>query len=273
MTTESAFSSESGVPEPSVPEFTVQFVNASYEVTTKNPYTGLDETELISNNSIEITISNQLFDYSEYQLSYDVRIKPHFADNWTNLYPLRDLASSYNEDGTFSYSQYINEASPQSDSSYTIITFPVVPTELYLASGYDVQRYYSGDGGRFSAFLSAIPDGSKLDFQLKALVGHDSQIWVSTVWIAPQMGGRYEPAIEFDTASDWSETQTITLNESTSTTIPETPEQTETEPTQQDTEPETLQQTDWLTLTTAGALILIPIATGLGLLIYLSKRK
>ena len=40
------------IPKTSVPEFTVKFVNASYTITTTNSYTGLDETELICNNSI-----------------------------------------------------------------------------------------------------------------------------------------------------------------------------------------------------------------------------
>src|SRR3989304_6020755 len=69
-------------PKPSVPEFTVKFVNASYNVTTTNPYTGLDETRQTSNNSIEITINNQPFDYSNNQIYYNIRTKPHFADNW-----------------------------------------------------------------------------------------------------------------------------------------------------------------------------------------------
>ena len=45
------------IPKLSVPEFTVKFVNASYGVTTTNPYTGANETQQISNNSIKITIN------------------------------------------------------------------------------------------------------------------------------------------------------------------------------------------------------------------------
>ena len=37
--------------KPSIPEFTVKFVNASYTITTTNSYTGLDETEQVRNNS------------------------------------------------------------------------------------------------------------------------------------------------------------------------------------------------------------------------------
>jgi hypothetical protein len=231
MTTEQAFSA---VSKPSVPEFTVKFVNASYTETTKNPYTGLYETELINNNSIEITIKNQPVDYPDCQLYYSVRIKPHFADNdWTN----------------------VSTSMLQSNSSYTIIAFPVVPTTMHGETGYDLQK------GDYTVFY-ALPDGSQLDFQVKAFVGHYETEWVSG-WYG--IGGEYVESLVVDTESDWSETQTFTINNYDSTTNTETPEQ-------KDQEPET-QQTDWLTVITDGALILIPIAAGLGLLIHLSKRK
>jgi hypothetical protein len=60
----------SGITKPSVPEFTVKFVNASYSVTTTNPYTGVNEIQQISNNSIEVKINNQPFDYSNIQIYY-----------------------------------------------------------------------------------------------------------------------------------------------------------------------------------------------------------
>ncbi len=57
------------IPTPSMPQFTVKFVNASYSVTSTNSYTGENETQLISNNSIEVTIKNQPFDYSNQRFS------------------------------------------------------------------------------------------------------------------------------------------------------------------------------------------------------------
>ncbi len=214
---------EASIPKPSVPEFTVKFVNASYSVTTTNPYTGLEETELINNNTIEITINNQPFDHSDFQIYYNIRVKPHFEGDWIEVYPLRNRTSSYNEDGTFSYSQYINDDAPQSESSFTSITFPVVPTELYLASGYDIQKYYSGDGtqeGDYFAFLSAIPDRGQLDFQVEASVGHYAQVYVNDHPLAPYPIGHNEQAVAFDITSGWSSTQTITIGESASATTP-----------------------------------------------------
>jgi hypothetical protein len=220
------------IPKPSVPEFTVKFVNASYSVTTTNPYTGLSETKLTSNNSIEVTIKNQPIGYPNYQIYFNVRIKPHFEGDWREIYPIENRTSSYNGDGTFSFALYIFRDSPtQSSSSYTIITFPVVPTELYSATGYDIQRYYSGtegQEGRYFAFLSAIPAGGQVDFQVEALIGHASSMWVIDHPLAPTIGGHFSPAVAYDTTSDWSSTQTLTIG--TSSPDEENPTLPPTEP-------------------------------------------
>ena len=206
------------IPKPSVPEFTVKFVNASYSVTTTNPYTGANETQQISNNSIKVTINNQPFDNSNNQIYYNIRAKPHFAENWTEIYPIQNRTSSYNGDGTFSFAWYIDDSSPKSNSSYTIITFPVVATEYYAESGYDIQRYYSGDigqEGRYFAFLHGIPANAQIDFQVEALVGQNSTYWYIQHPLFPQYGGFNQPAIAYDSDSGWSNTQTITIGEST----------------------------------------------------------
>lgn len=251
-------------PKPSVPEFTVKFVNASYTVTITNAYTGLDETKQISNNSIEIAITNQPFNYSDYQIYYNLRVKPRFADNWTEIYPIQNRTSSYNGDDTFSYAEYVSPDSPtQPSSGYTLISFPVVPTELYGASGYDVQRYYSGyegEEGRIFAFLSAIPDGAELDFQVEALVGHASQRWVIDHPLYPTIGGHFAPAVAYDETSRWSNTQTVTIGESQTPTPTPTPSQ----------EP---QQTEQVEAILGVAIVVAVFGAGLGLLIYLIKRK
>ena len=218
---------------PSVPQFTVKFVNDSYSVTTTNSYTGVNETQQISNNSIEVIIKNQPFDYSNngltYQIYFNVQTKPHYTnnDNWTEVYPLENLTSSQaNGNGVFSYAEYISPDSPiQSSSSYTVITFPVVPTDLYGASGYDIQRYYSGpegeEGHNFS-FLSAIPFGGQVDFQVEALVGHNSTMWVIQHPLYPTIGGYSAPAVAYDSTSDWSNTQTVTIGQTSTSSSPST---------------------------------------------------
>jgi hypothetical protein len=77
-------SAADSTPKPFVPEFTVRFVNASYPVTETNPYTGINETKLASNDSIEVIIKNQPLDASNgYVICFNVRAKPHFEGNWT----------------------------------------------------------------------------------------------------------------------------------------------------------------------------------------------
>ena len=206
------------IPKPSVPEFTVKFVNASYPVTTTNPYTGLSETSLVVNNSIQITFKNQVPSNSNNQICYNIRVKPHFTSNWTEIYPIENRTSSYNGDCTFSYAEYVNYNSPrQSASSYSLVTFPVVPTDLYQATGYDIKRYFSGDQyteGTYVTFLYSIPDGAQVDFQVEALVGHVSQSWVIEHPLYPTIGGHFAPAVANDGTSGWSNTKTVTVGES-----------------------------------------------------------
>ena len=211
------------IPTLTIPQFTVKFVNASYTVTTTNSYTGQSQTQLINNNSIEITIKNQPFDYSNngltYQISFNIRVEPHFSNtgNWTEVYPLRNLTSSQANENGFPYAWYISpESPPQSNLGYTTFAFPVVPTNVYGESGYDVQRYYSGQNGEpvlYPTFLTGIPSGAQLDFQIQALVGHNSTYWYIQHPFTPTYGGYSAPAVAYDSASGWSNTQTITIGE------------------------------------------------------------
>jgi hypothetical protein len=219
------------ISKPSVPQFSIKFMNASYTVTETNSYTGQKETQLVNNNTIEVAIDNQPWKYPDYKIYYNIRVKPHFAGNWTEIYPLRNLTSSYSN-GVFTFADYISSDAPiMPKLGPIVVSFPVVPTEYYGESGYDVQRYYSGDEGQqgeYFAFLHGIPYGSQLDFQVEALVGHNSTYWYVQHPFFPQFGGFYEPAIAYDIQSDWSTTQTITIAASSASptptpTIPEYP--------------------------------------------------
>jgi hypothetical protein len=208
------------VPTPSIPQFNIKFVNASYTSTTTNSYTGQSQTQLINNNSIEITIKNQPYDYSNndspYQIYFNIRIKPHFSntDNWTEVYPLENLtSSSANTNGIFPYAWYIY--SPvQSNSTSTIISFQAVPTDVYpQATGYDI----------YGTPFYGIPIDSQLDFQVEALVGHNSTYWYIQHPFTPTYGGFSVSAVAYDLASGWSNTQTITLGETAFTSTTSTP--------------------------------------------------
>jgi len=84
--------------QPSVPQFSVTFVDTSYDVptqtrTTVDQYTGKETTTTypcyhVNQTTVKITIKNQLFKpYTnewgqETYLYYNVEIKGHFSENW-----------------------------------------------------------------------------------------------------------------------------------------------------------------------------------------------
>lgn len=141
--------SAQSIPKPSVPDFTLKFVDNSYDVpatvSTPNPYT--NETTIlpgyhVSNKSIEIIVKNQPFAYSyngsTYHLYYNVQSKPHFGENWTERYPIIVRPNSpYNWDNkSWSYSKYLTDEfhSPllsQPNSDYTIVSYSLSGNDDY----------------------------------------------------------------------------------------------------------------------------------------------
>jgi hypothetical protein len=88
------------LPTPSAPEFTVELADHSYDIPTTystDPYTGENVTHpgyRVDNKTIDITIKNQPFVapsnltniYYDINLYYNIRVKGHFEENWTDLY-------------------------------------------------------------------------------------------------------------------------------------------------------------------------------------------
>ncbi len=184
---------EASIPKPSVPEFTVKLVNNWYDVPTTystDPYTGETITHpgyRVDNKTVELSIKNQPFAYSfngsTYHLCYNVRTKPHFVEDWDELYPVTDRYTS----GGINYERAKYVSGPiQSSSAYTVLSFP-----------------------------DDYPANARVDFQVQAIVGHDAQVYVNDHPLAPYPIGHYEQGIAFDTAGDWSNTQTITIPTST----------------------------------------------------------
>ncbi len=146
-------------------------------------------------------------------------MKPHFDKAWTEIYGLWNFTSNINDDGTHDYAYYINVYAPmQLAGSYTTISLPVEVDSVYGKSG----TYYSIPYGE----SSIIPEGGQVDFQIQALKGHLGKVWVyeSGLSIAIPSMGYYEDAVAFDTASDWSSTQTITLGDSSTTSETSAPQ-------------------------------------------------
>jgi hypothetical protein len=239
------------IPKPSVPEFTVKLVSHPYNVAPYNavdPYTGAVTTYpgyVEENKSIEITIKNQPFD--SYQMAdgnwsrlyYNLRFKGHFyTGDWT-YYPLSP------ESG------YINA----SNSDYTIISLP-----KYL-SPYDLSP----------AMYSV---GSQFDFQVQALIGYDEPRYAGFSTNTPEPVPIFVGYNFTGEASDWSNTLTITITEgqtptSPTPTPPPSPATTPTPPPTPYSGAQLTEQEIIIGVAIAATIIIV----GLGLLIYLIKRK
>ncbi|MGE5555668.1 MAG: hypothetical protein ACM3UY_05315 [Methanocella sp.] len=181
------------IPKPSVPEFSLKYVDRSYDVPpvySKDPLTGdtvmTYEGYLVQNYTVDIIIKNQPFTSAKLSdgnvtgLYYSVRSKGHYVD-WINNV----------QQGPFS--NFI----PASESSSTVIT-------IMLDS-------YSWN----------IQSGGKVDFRVCAHIGF------MTFVRDPLRSGFYnEGSFEFTgESSDWSPTQTITVGEASTsdTSNPESP--------------------------------------------------
>ena len=133
---------------PAIPTFTVAFVNSTYNVPTTystDPYSGATITHpdyVVDNSSIQLSIKNQQ-QFTPYQSNgqiinffYNVRVKGHYAESWTNLFLLSDGLPA------------------QSNSDYTVLAFP--------------QRS-DGSFTSISCFFGA--SYGEIDFQVEALIG------------------------------------------------------------------------------------------------------
>jgi len=166
--------------KPSVPQFTVKFIDKSYDVPptrTTDPYTGKTITEPsyhVNDGLLEVTIKNQPYTpspTSDGHLYYLVMFKGHFGgdNDWRGLPPT--------DNSLRPTTGYIE----QSDSGYTVLThYPV----------------------KFDS-------GTKLDFRAKAVTGYQQILPPPTSW-----------HMNVETESDWSSIQTITITYDSSPSSP-----------------------------------------------------
>ena len=126
------------IPKPSIPEFTVNLIDSSYDVATTysiDPYTGENVTHQgyhVEASSIEIKLKNQPFQHfmiEAYSVNFhfNIRVKGHYSDDWG--YP---------------YSAYYGFIRQDSGSEYTI----VVTT------------------------MDEYPSGGQVDYQAEAMIGY-----------------------------------------------------------------------------------------------------
>ena len=180
-------------PKPSVPEFTVQLVDRSYDVAPTyktDEYTGKTVVDRggyhVENRTIEVAIKNQPFSNSSvgrtYHLFYNVRFKGHFGKDWNEV---PSVVTLNNSPSNFSDCISIHSSRLLQQSSSENTTF------CFSANEY--------------------PPNAQIAFQAEAVLGHDSQAWVTDDpfnWSNP---AHYYPAVAFDETSGWSSTQTITI--------------------------------------------------------------
>jgi hypothetical protein len=187
--------SAQSIPKPSVPEFTLKYVDSSFDVPPKttfstDPYTGkVTSTTIpgynVQNKSVEIIIKNQPFTSYLNQngklvyLFYDIESKGHF-ENWNPFF----------SDASYWLKQNLSESYPPgfiavSDSQYTVITHK----------------------------LENISDGGQVDFRVQAIIGYSTRIntTFSGMPIGLEPGESYHYYTFTGQISDWSNTQTITI--------------------------------------------------------------
>jgi hypothetical protein len=217
------------ISKPSVPEFTVKYVDNSYNeppIYGVDAYTG--KTVLtqagyhVQNKSVELIIKNQPYDSyrnengSRVWLFYAVAEKGHF-EQWTD-----------NEwDGQTinlkTYESYPIGYVSSSDSEYTVIAYGLAGDngtdtayKYRSSTHYNTPPYY----GYYDRTLENVSDGDQVDFRVHAIIGYSTRIneTFSGPPIGLEPGESYHYYIFTGQSSDWSSTQTITIGENTQST-------------------------------------------------------
>ena len=184
------------IPKPSVPEFSLKYIDLSYDVP---PTYGIDqftgktvitqEGHHVDNQSIEFKIKNQAFtSYTDsignnISLSYNFRFKGHFGNEWS-YYPFSESGLS-----TGRYSAMF----------YYFADFP-----NFKASTSDYSDFSTALTHLFAQSPSA---GSQIDVQVQAQIGHIDSLGDGFYSFTGQSSG-------------WSNTQTITIGETSTSTSP-----------------------------------------------------
>ena len=244
------------ITKPSVPEFTLKYVDNSYDVPPTyeiDQYTGENVTAKygyhVENRSIEFTFKNQPFaPYTDssgnnIQLYYNFRFRGNYGEAWT-YYPEDSKGRSvihYGGGIQVDDTQLYPPLYPASNSDYTVVSLRLGLLGPPVGS-------------------QEIPDGVEVDFQAQALIGYFNR-------------NDYGYYIFTGESSDWSNTQTLTIGEGqTSTPSPSTTPPPSSSPAPTSTPYQEPQQTEQ-DITIGVAITTIVIGAGLSLLIYLIKRK
>lgn len=189
------------IPIPSVPKFTLKFIDDSYESPPTygvDPFTGKNVTTsdgyYVLNQSIVLSIENQPFtpntDFENhtFNLYFIIQSKGHYATNWSNI-------------------TFINlgEYFPSSYSEYTLIVLGLSGNNgTYADAG------YKGFVGNAPIYVEA---GGEVDFRVQAFIAYYT-LTPSTPnpYSYPYNPSPYSTLFTGEN-SDWSSTQSITIPE------------------------------------------------------------
>jgi hypothetical protein len=177
------------IPKPSVPEFTLRFVDDSYDVPTTyvlDPYTGAEVTNQgyhVVNRTIELSIKNKPFTSYEsdgqiFNYYLNIRTKGHYDTDWITIYsPSKGYLTQLNSD-------------------YTKVSYSVDDNEY--------------------PFWDNVKGSATIDFQVQALIGAVHRVYNGSANDIMNIA----PWIFEGETSDWGSTQTITIDEPTQTATP-----------------------------------------------------
>jgi len=209
------------IPKPSVPEFTLKYIDNSYEVQPTygiDPYTGKNvltqDGFKVQNKSIEMKISNPPFTpYKDSNghlllLVYEVRWKPHFGSEWDGFWLNYELATN---------SRFIGatEILETPNAQFTVFAFG-----------------FKGNNGSTPFYgtmrINDIPNDGQEDFQVRAYIGYVGSFSSTDIY------GRSNDYTAWVTgeSSGWSNLQTINIPDGSvssstpnpsPTTVPEFP--------------------------------------------------
>jgi hypothetical protein len=224
---------------PSVPEFTVKQVDRSYDVPTTystNQYTGETITNPgyhVQNRTIDVIIKNQPFSPSTVE------------GNTTGLF--------YNVQAKGSFEDWSNSLYSDSHNKYAFAA---------STSGYTIVTIIMGSDGWYPS------DGSQVDIRAQAVTGYSYYVW--------SLGGGPIPIgtqFRLLAASDWSNTQTITIGSGNATTSQPTMQPTQNPaetPIQPSTQPDVMSGLTWKD---AVIVVACAVIVALAVALVLSRKR
>ena len=163
-------------PKPASPEFTLKYVDNSYNVAGN----------FVQNKSIEVIIKNQP---SVYVLCYNANSKSHLSENWTTY-------EYYNNSSYLTPQLFIPNRLLAWNSTLTVLVFG-----------------FEGNNGSdtYNLMLGKVNDGDQIDFQVQAYIGN----WFPGKVVNATSSIEYN-LLNIDAIGDWSPTQTVTISQSSS---------------------------------------------------------